>query len=145
MKAEALAAGQMRKTSGSAGTPGRTKRARLAAEMDNLYELDLPPLHLGVDVTSCTVLDEAGMLVDHTYQTLATNWHPPDVTVSTPELQLETFTLEDWEVVVKKQSGVDVIMDEQMVLLARQKVLKKEGAMRSVNDVEAGQECRIAI
>lgn len=145
MKAEALAARQMRKRSGFAGTPGRKKRARLAAEIDNLYELDLPPLDPGVDVTSCTVLDEAEMLVDNTYQTLATNWHPPDVTVSMPELQLDNFTVEVWEVVVKKQSGVDFIMDEKTVLIARQKVLKKEDAMRNVNDVDAGEECRIAI
>lgn len=132
-------------------THAKHKRARhggAASDTDSITmvpELDIPSIEPSSNVTSCTVIEEAAMLADHTYLSLATNWQPPVVNISGPKIVVEMFSESQWPTIVNKQGGLDIMLTDVNVRDARKELMQKVQSLRSSNEVDPNEEGRVCV
>lgn len=144
-KAAASAGKPPKKRKSSSGTPATSKRARLAARLDEelASELFLPPLIVNDDVESCTVLVEAGMVVNMTYLTLATNWCMPAVGAHKASATAEVAEADGWARIVEQQAAIDFLLSEDDVRQALRTTTGKADQVRADGTADADQRAPV--
>lgn len=137
------------KRSVSAGAATPKKRLRREAPMLRnealAAEFNAPDLEPTEGVFSCSILNEAEMLADHTYLSLATNWPSIETDAHKPVIEVGTATDEEWGGIVDMQKDVKIALEESTVRRARKIMMAKVDEMRGGNIVEAQQDCRVYI
>jgi len=137
----AVSRASLKRSADSTAQPSAKKPKGQACRSE--MDLELPILDASEDVVCLPLHAEAGLLADHTFFSLATNWCPPIVFVVDDEIEIETVAVSDWSAFSKSQTLLECVLDDKVARLARKQLMERAASMRAGGEVDVDDECRI--